>query len=106
LVLGTKTGSRCAMSALMGSTPPGTGSTSLVTSETDAVSISNLGLQVVAVVEVIALVTIPKIPGRAEADAMIIYVLGSPMVSIAKVLVDSTGSVEASSKADRKSFLV
>jgi hypothetical protein len=114
LVSGTKMGSGCALSALMGSTPPVTGSTSLVTSETDAVPISNLGLPVVAIAEVIARtlnvsatsVTIPMTPGRAKADAMTISVLGSPMVSIVKVLVASIGSVEASSKADQKSFPV
>ena len=107
-------GSGCALSTLMSSTPPATGSTSLVTSETDAVPISNLGLPVVAIAEVTATtlnvsatpVTIPMIPGRIEADAMTISILGLPVVSVAKVLVASTVSVEASGKADRKSFLI
>jgi hypothetical protein len=74
LVFGTEMVSGCALLALMGSTPPVTGSTSPV-SEADAVPIYDSGLPVVSIAEVNATmmnvsatpVTIPMIPERAES---------------------------------------
>jgi hypothetical protein len=101
LVLGTVMGSGCALSAEMHSTP-------LVTSEANAVPYSDLGLPVVAFAEVFAMtldvsaspVTIPMTSKQAKADTMD---PGSLADSVAKVLVASTGSGEASGKTVHKS---
>jgi hypothetical protein len=102
LVSGSEMGSGCDLSTRMGSTPPVTGSSLPVTSEANAALNSNLGL---AFAEVTATmmdvsaspVAIPLILERASNS-------GSPADSVAKMLVASASSGEASGKADRKSF--
>jgi hypothetical protein len=111
LVPGTEMGFGCAMSVLMGSTPPVTGSTSSVTSKADAMPISNPRLPVVTIAEVTTRtmnvyatpVTIPMILEWAKADAMPLSNPGSPVDTVAEVLVASVVTIEAYGKADRKS---
>jgi hypothetical protein len=103
-------GSGSAQSVLMGSTPPVTSSTSSVTSEADAMPISDPRLLVVTIAEVTTRtmnvyatpVTIPMILEWAEADAMPLSNPGSQVDTVANV-VASTVTVEAYGKADRKS---
>jgi hypothetical protein len=112
LVSGTEMGSGCTLLELMGSTLLVNGSTLLVMSEADVVPISNPRLLVVTIAKVTATimnvsatpVTIPMILEWAEVDAMPLSNLGSPVDTVAMVLVASAVTVEASSKADRKYF--
>jgi hypothetical protein len=104
-------GSGCALSTPMHSILPVTGSTSPVTSIADAVPIFYPSLPMVSFAEVTVTtinasetpMTILMIPRRAKADAMTLFDPGLLMDIVAKSLVASTVSVEASSKVVQKS---
>jgi hypothetical protein len=93
LVSGTEMGSGCALSVLMGSAPPVTGSTSSVASKADAIPISDPGLPMVTIAKVTTRtmnvyatpVTILMISEWAEADAMPLSNPGLPVDTVAEV---------------------